>query len=312
MNLTYTMKVIADPEQAARLGAGEWRELGVALWNNTTKTQARYMPIVGMEPDGSASGQPLQMLESAGMLSTLLPALQVANIAVSAAGTALVLRKLGQLDRKLDVVLNELRTIGEDARWIREVLDADLLARIRAAARRLSLPVLGTPEELRAALRDLIDAGEILDERRSLLLANGRGLAETRVIETYAGYLGHCVQMQLATCWRLGDAASAIEIGRDWAERFSEASAGIGEPILAGTENVRQLARYAALPGDRRKSAAAAARTLRAAAVAVQRQAERIEALDAHGLRASDLDAIEAAYPGRLVLLEFSEADVPT
>lgn len=308
MNVTYTLKVLADPEQAAKLAAGEWRELGVALWSNTTNTQARYMPILGMEAASGETSQPLKMLDTLNMPATVLPALQVANIAVSAAGFAMVLHKLGELDHKLDNILSHLSNIGQDVRWVREILDADLLARIKAITYRLSIPALDDPIELRAALRDLIDASEILNDRRALLFTNGQALSEGRLLGLYSDYLSHCIQLQLSTCWRLDDPESAIKIGRNWTERLSETADRLIAPIRAGTDSIAHLALFASLPEDRRKTAEIANTTLRHTVIAIEHQTERLTLFAEHGVRPADLAAINAAHPDQLILLEFSNA----
>lgn len=298
-------------KHAADFHAGLTEVGGIVMRLRDGKQTTIWLHEAGVRigQDGQLPTQAIEMLKGLNLPLQLVPALQLANLAVSAAGFALVLRRLGQLDRKLDTVLGRLAEVGEDVRWVRDVLDAGLLARLNAATRKLSLPVFDDPAARRAIFHDLVDIGEALDARRDLLLTNQRALAQSELFEVYTDYLAQCIRLQLSTAWVLGSDESAILLGEEWAARLDLSAERLVGAVRSGTGDLAALATFATLSDDHRRAAGATAASLRATAGAVGQATARLRLCSEHRITPAMLAKIDADHPGQLVLLEVSRSD---
>lgn len=240
-----------------------------------------------------------KMLNLPGAASQALAGLQVANLVVSVAGFAILAGKLNALDRKVERLLAGLRNIGRDVNWVREVLDADLVARLRAIARQLSLPVLDCSARRQAVLGDLVTIGELFDARRGLLLSRREALADAGLFALYSEYLESCIHLQLATAWQLNSPESALILGRDWTERLKVAADQFAAPVRTGAKNVRDLATYATLDASQHATACEASGRLSQLSKRVANQTKQIGIAVCHNLRVADLATYASAHPGQ-------------
>lgn len=256
--------------------------------------------------------QASHMLEQLGMGVQALPVLQLANLAVSAAGFALVLHRLGELDRKIDTIAERMRSVGKDVRWTRDLLDRDLLARVRAATRKLALDAFADPTASRAVLGDLIDIAETLDGRRDLLLDSGTAYADAELFAVYSEHLATCIRLQLGLAWRIGPAEQAVALARDWAGRLGNAAGRLEAPIRAGLADPAAFRRFIALDDGRRSASGANRQALRELSADIEQQAMFIETCHAAGLAARDLEALDIAHSGSLMLIGVDGSEAGT
>ena len=264
----------------------------------------------GILPEAGSSSIPPQamdMLKQLGTSTNAIAGLQIVNIAASVASTIIVMHKLNKLERKLDEILAELKTLSRDIGWTREMLDGDLFARMRAAARKLSLPLFANDQHsLRLILSELIDVGEMLHARRDLILGRGEAYSEAELFGVYSQNLELCLQLQLGVAWRVGSAAEAATLARDWSTRLDFAIEQLKAPAEQSLTNMSYMGQLVSAGESGRAVTVQNVRALRSVSARVAEQTVLLEACAQAGLTPGDLDDLDAKHAGKLMLIELS------
>ncbi len=302
---TITVELEIPEWVATGLGDGTLERIGGVVRNRSGKKSVRAWLL---DTGGAGSEQGSRILQSLDMLG---PALQITNMAVTAVGFAMVLHRLGELDRKLDEVVDRLQAIGRDVRWTRDVIDRDLIARVRGAVTKLRLNAFADPASSRLILGDLIDIAESLDGRRMLLLEREEAYEEPGVFGVYSEYLTVCIQVQGALAWRLGPPGEAATLMDDWSRRLSAAARRLEDPIRAAIADPTRPSRLALLEERHRINTARNLHALRTAADEIEVQGALIRACDTSGLTADDVTALGAQHADKIMLISLEGAVHP-
>jgi hypothetical protein len=122
-----------------------------------------------------------------GIGMTTVIGVQIFTLAVVAIGFAIINQKLKALDRKLDVVLSELRHLSEEVAWLDRRNDLALLAKVSAALETAAWSqATSRPEQLPSARAALLEAGH---HYAALLQAMVHAERAYRHPDLYSAYL---------------------------------------------------------------------------------------------------------------------------